>query len=72
MKESIIKPYICSVCGYLYDIESAEKTQANIIIPFEDLPEDWVCPDCSVKQNLFTPTDSDRTPDFPESKTKEF
>ena len=72
MNVTIIKPYICSVCGYLYDIESAEKNIENNVIPFEELPDDWTCPDCGVNPDLFTQTDSDRTPDFHESKTKEF
>ncbi len=67
-----MKAYICGVCGYLYDDESAEKNQEGIIIPFEELPTDWVCPVCSVKPDLFQETKSDRVPDFPESKTKEF
>lgn len=72
MQDIQITPYICNVCGYLYDIETAEKTKENTLIPFEELPEDWVCPDCGVKPDLFSKTDSDRVPDFPESKTKEF
>jgi rubredoxin len=67
-----MKAYICSVCGYLYDDESAEKNKEGIAIPFEQLPDDWVCPVCGVKPELFQAVDSDRTPDFPENKTKEF
>jgi rubredoxin len=67
-----MKAYVCNVCGYLYDDESAEKSKEGILTPFEALPEDWVCPVCGVKQDLFTPSDSDRTADLPESKTKEF
>ena len=26
--------YVCSVCGYEYDGDT----------PFEELPDDWVCP----------------------------
>lgn len=56
--------YLCSVCGYVYDEESAEKTEAGESILFKDLPEDWVCPICGVGMDLFDPTDSDRTPDI--------
>jgi len=38
--------YVCTVCGYVYD-EEAEG------VPFEKLPEDWVCPLCSVDKTLF-------------------
>lgn len=63
-----MKAYICSVCGYLYDNESAEKNIENKPMPFEDLPEDWVCPDCGVSQDLFKETESDRTPDVSTSR----
>lgn len=72
MKKPLMQAYICPVCGYLYDVQSAEKNIENNIIPFEDLPDDWTCPDCGVKPELFEPTDSDRVPDYPESKTKEY
>ena len=38
--------YVCSVCGYEYD-EAVEGT------PFSELPEDWVCPLCSVGKDQF-------------------
>lgn len=37
------KHWICTVCGYIYD----EPT------PFEDLPDDWVCPLCGVDKSFF-------------------
>ncbi len=37
------KHWVCTVCGYVYDGE----------IPFEDLPDDWVCPLCGVGKELF-------------------
>lgn len=57
--------YICTVCGYVYDDESAAKTESGELITFKDLPEDWVCPNCGVGMDLFEATDSDRTPDVP-------
>ena len=33
------KKWVCIICGYIYD-EEKEK------IPFEELPDDWVCPLC--------------------------
>lgn len=63
-----MKAYICSVCGYLYDDESTEKNIENKPIPFQELPEDWTCPDCGVSPDLFEETQSDRTPDVPVSK----
>lgn len=43
--------HICSVCGYVYD-EAAEGT------PFDQLPEDWVCPLCGVGKDLFEPEEA--------------
>jgi len=37
----------CMVCGYIYD--PAE----NDDVAFEDLPDDWVCPDCGVGKDMF-------------------
>lgn len=38
--------YTCMVCGYQYD-EKLEKT------PFDQLPDDWVCPVCGVPKSEF-------------------
>jgi rubredoxin len=40
--------YRCTVCEYIYD-ESAEGT------PFNDLPDDWLCPECGVGKDMFEP-----------------
>jgi rubredoxin len=46
--------YECIACGYIYDPEIGDPT-ADIApgTPFEDLPEDWVCPDCGVGKDQF-------------------
>ena len=36
--------YVCGICGYVYDGE----------IPFEELPDDWVCPLCGMGKSEFT------------------
>ncbi len=59
-----MKSYICSVCGFLYDEETAEKDVEGVAVPFENLNDDWVCPICGVKQDLFITTDSDRPEDI--------
>ena len=46
--------YICTVCDYIYDPKSGDPDSA--IVPetaFEDLPEDWECPDCGVSKKEF-------------------
>jgi len=45
----------CNVCGYIYD--PAEGDSAAGIAPgtlFEELPDDWACPDCGVGKEEFT------------------
>lgn len=48
--------YICEVCGYVYD-EDAGIPEENIAVgtKFEDLPADFVCPECGVDKNMFSP-----------------
>ncbi len=44
-----MKKYVCNVFGYIYD--PADGDPENGVQPgtaFEDLPEDWVCPECGV------------------------
>lgn len=53
-----MKRYRCTVCDYLYD--PAVGDPDNLIAPgtaFEDLPGDWVCPDCGVGKDMFEPED---------------
>ena len=44
----------CLVCGYIYD--PAEGDPDSGIAPgtsFEDLPDDWICPDCGAGKDMF-------------------
>lgn len=36
--------YVCTVCNWEYDGSDG---------PFEDLPDDWVCPLCGAPKDLF-------------------
>ena len=56
--------YICSVCGFLYDDESADKDIEGNLIAFEELPDGWSCPNCGVSPDLFSEVESDRTSDL--------
>ena len=53
--EKNMKKYVCDVGGYEYDPEVGDPENG---IPagtaFEDLPEDWVCPLCSVGKDQFS------------------
>jgi glutamate synthase domain-containing protein 2/rubredoxin len=54
--------YKCSVCGFIYD-ESKEGT------PWEDLPDDWVCPLCGSAKSYFRPVEDSESEDV-SSETK--
>ena len=49
-----MKKWKCSVCGYIYD-ESKEN------IPFEELPEDWTCPQCGAPKSAFSVIEGEST-----------
>ena len=42
-----MEKWVCTVCGYVYD------TAENDGVKFEDLPDDYVCPLCSVGKDQF-------------------
>ena len=50
--------YICTECGYIYDPKKGDPDNG---IPagtaFEDLPEEWRCPDCGAPKEAFEPAD---------------
>ncbi len=46
IKESAGKVWVCKICGYIYD-EEVES------VPFEKLPDDWVCPLCKHPKSDF-------------------
>jgi len=50
--------WVCNACGYIYD--PAQGDSDGGIEPgtaFEDLPDDWVCPDCGVGKDEFSKID---------------
>ena len=51
-----MQKYICTLCDYIYD--PAVGDPDNGVEPgtaFADLPDDWVCPDCGVGRDMFSP-----------------
>jgi rubredoxin len=51
-----MQKYECTVCGYIYDPEIGDPD--NGFPPgtaFEDLPDDWLCPDCGAEKDWFEP-----------------
>ena len=53
-----MQKYECTVCGYIYDPELGDPDGG--VAPgtaFEDIPDDWVCPECGVEKDMFEPVD---------------
>ncbi len=53
-----ISKWECTVCGYVYDPEVGDPDSGVAAgTAFEDLPEDWVCPECGVGKEDFEELD---------------
>ncbi|MCH5319409.1 MAG: rubredoxin [Paramuribaculum sp.] len=53
-----MKKYKCEVCGWIYDPATGDPEHG--VKPgtaFEDLPDDWVCPECGAPKSMFEPVD---------------
>lgn len=51
-----MQKYQCIACGYIYDPKEGDPDggiEPNT--PFEDIPDDWVCPICGVGKDEFEP-----------------
>lgn len=49
-----MQQYVCIPCTYIYDPEYGDpKNEIDPDTPFEDLPEDWVCPVCGATKDEF-------------------
>jgi rubredoxin len=47
--------YQCNICGYVYDPAVGDPSQSiEAGTPFEELPEDWTCPECGAGKEEFT------------------
>jgi rubredoxin len=46
--------YQCMLCSYVYDPKVGDPT-ADIPqdVPFRELPDDWVCPECGAGKDQF-------------------
>jgi flavin reductase (DIM6/NTAB) family NADH-FMN oxidoreductase RutF/rubredoxin len=55
-KETVSKmaKYKCTVCGYIYDPEAGDPDGGiKPGTPFEQIPDDWVCPVCGASKDQF-------------------
>jgi len=51
-----MQKYVCDVCGYVYDpAEGDPEGGIRAGVPFEKLPEDWLCPVCGAGKSEFSP-----------------
>jgi rubredoxin len=56
----IMKKYRCMVCGWVYDPEVGDpENGVEPGTPFEELPYDWVCPECFVGKDEFEPIEEE-------------
>ena len=50
-----MKKHECDRCGYIYDpIIGDPENGIKLGTAFEDLPDDWVCPDCGAHKDEFS------------------
>lgn len=48
--------YQCTVCGYIYDPAIGDPEHGVAAgTSFNDIPDDWVCPECGVSKSDFEP-----------------
>lgn len=48
--------YVCDLCGWVYDPEAGDPDNGiKAGTSFDDLPEDWVCPECGAGKEDFSP-----------------
>ena len=49
-----MKKWRCTVCGYIYDPELGDPDgDIEPRTPFEEIPDDWVCPVCGASKDQF-------------------
>lgn len=53
---TMAKKYVCLACGFVYDPALGDPDGGIPPgTPFEDIPDDWVCPDCGAEKRDFVP-----------------
>ena len=54
IKVRLMKQYLCDVCGYIYDAAKGDPDGGIAPgTPWEDIPDDWVCPECGATRAAF-------------------
>ena len=53
-KEGKMKKWECQTCGYIYDPDEGDPDNGvEAETSLENLPEEWVCPECGVTKDEF-------------------
>ena len=53
-----MQKYVCDPCGWVYDPAVGDPDNGvQPGTPFEDVPDDWVCPECGAEKSEFSPMD---------------
>ena len=53
-----MQKYICDACGWVYDPAVGDpEGDVPAGTAFEDIPDDWVCPECGADKSQFSPQD---------------
>ncbi|EDN66491.1 Rubredoxin-type Fe(Cys)4 protein [Beggiatoa sp. PS] len=47
------KTYKCIICGFVYDEKEGIPNEFEPGTRWEDVPEDWLCPECGVGKSDF-------------------
>ncbi|MBD2259469.1 rubredoxin [Pseudanabaena sp. FACHB-2040] len=46
--------YVCTICSYVYNPAEGDPDSGIVPgTPFEEIPEDWVCPTCGATKADF-------------------
>ena len=53
-----MRKWVCDACGWVYD-PAAGDPEGDVApgTAFEDIPDDWVCPECGADKSQFSPQD---------------
>ena len=51
-----MQKYVCNICGYVYDpAVGAPDVDIQPGTVWEDVPDDFVCPECGAGKDSFAP-----------------
>ena len=50
--------FSCDICGYVYETGRGDPdNHVEIGTPFDEIEDDWVCPECGVGKDNFSPAE---------------